>query len=126
MYIKSKNYDAAIQKVRIEVGTIVGCEKDDEAFITLKELPTQAMMKLRDSVKKGESDLMSYMEEVLPEIIVDHNFYVDEQHRMSSKEVTDFIFEKLELTTKVLTEYVNLSFRLSDKGPAEGDTAACS
>lgn len=122
MFIKEKNYDKAIQKVRIEVGTIVGCEKDDEAFILLKELPTQSMMKLRENLGKGEAEFMDYMKEVLPNIIVDHNFYVTEQKKMSNSELADLIFEKLELTTKVLEEYTNLSFRLSKQGTAKRDS----
>ena len=63
MFIKSKNYDKCIQKVRIEVGTLVGLEKDDEAFITLKELPTIDMLRLKDAAEKGEKESLSFFKE---------------------------------------------------------------
>ena len=36
MFVKTRNYDKAIQKVRIVAGTYVGLEKDDQAFLILK------------------------------------------------------------------------------------------
>lgn len=122
MFVKNKNYDRAIQKVRIEVGTLVGCEEDSEAYITLKELPTKDMIELRkQSQANDEGSFIEYMRTVLPHIIVDHNFYQTEQKKMSNEEVTEFIFEKLELTSKVLMEYINRSFRFSNGRPETAD-----
>ncbi len=112
MFIKAKNYDKCIQKVRITVGTLVGLEKDDEAFIILKELPTLLMLKLKDSSQKGENETLSLLKELLPIILVDHNFYEDEngQKKMKSEDVASLIFESLDLTVKVVNEYTRASF----------------
>lgn len=56
MFIKTRNYDKCIQKVRIEVGTLVGLEKDDEAFILLKELPTLEMLRLKEQAGRPGSE----------------------------------------------------------------------
>ena len=110
MFIKSKNYDKCIQKVRIEVGTLVGLEKDDEAFITLKELPTIDMLRLKDAAEKGEKESLSFFKEILPTIIADHNFYETEQKRMDGVAVTALVFESLDLTLKVINEYTKSAF----------------
>ena len=112
MFIKSKNYDKCIQKVRIEVGTLVGLEKDDEAYIILKELPTLEMLRLKDSSERGENETLSLLRELLPTILVDHNFYEDEssKRKMKNEEVASLIFESLDLTVKVVNEYTHASF----------------
>ena len=112
MFIKAKNYDKCIQKVRIEVGSLVGLEKDDEAYILLKELPTLQMLTLKDSAEKGESETLSLLKELLPSILVDHNFYEDEnaQKKMRNEEVANLIFESLDLTVKVVQEYTHAGF----------------
>ena len=115
MFVKTRNYDKAIQKVRIEVDTYVGLEKDDEAFLILKELPTQDMLKLKDT-NGGNTETLTFFKEVMPHIIVDHNFYETEQKKMKNEEVVEFIFEKFDLCTKVLSDYSNASFFTQRKG----------
>ena len=115
MFIKTKNYDRAIQKVRIEVGTYVGLERDDEAFLVLRELPTGDMLKLTGT-NGGDTETLSFFKEVLPHIIVDHNFYETEQKKMKNEDVVEFIFDKFDLCTKVLSEYSNASFFTRRKG----------
>lgn len=109
MYIREKNYSNAIQKVTIEVGTLVGLEEDKEAYITLKELPTLETLKLKDSTDKGE-DILVFFKEVLPQIIVDHNFYENEKKKMTNEDLTEFIFERMAFSTKILKEYSHASF----------------
>jgi len=110
MFIKTKNYEKCIQKVRIEIGTLVGLEKDDEAFITLKEIPTIQMMELKESYEKGEKELMNFFKNLLPSIIAEHNFYETEQKKMSNSDLASLIFESIELTQKVINTYTNASF----------------
>lgn len=110
MFIKAKNYDRCIQRVRIEVGTMVGLEKDDEAFITLREIPTIQMMELKEAYEKGEKQLMCYFRELLPVITVDHNFYVTEQKKMSPSELTDLVFQSIGLTQKIIGSYTEAAF----------------
>ena len=110
MFVRNKNYENAIQKVRIDVGTLVGLEKDDEAYVVLKELPTSEMLRLKDASDGGESAIMDFFKSVLPKIITDHNFYETEQKKMTNEAVTEFIFEKLELSSKVISGYSNAAF----------------
>ena len=35
-YIRKKAYDNAIQKVRVDFGTIIGQEKEEDAYVILK------------------------------------------------------------------------------------------
>lgn len=110
MYIQSQNYDKYIQKVRINVGTYVGLEKDEDAFVTLKEMPTMDMMKLRKVYSQDETEVMNFFKEVLPRIIVDHNFYETEQKKMTTDKLTNLIFESIELSSKVMGDYSSASF----------------
>jgi hypothetical protein len=112
MFIKTKNYDKCIQKVRIEVGTLVGLEKDDEAYILLKELPTLEMLRLKEASEKGENETLSLLRDLLPSILVDHNFYEDEnaQRKMKNQDVAALVFESLDLTVKVVNEYTHAGF----------------
>ena len=109
-YIRKKAYDNAIQKVRVNFGTIVGQEKDDDAYVILKELPTLEMMQLKDAHEKGQKELLEFFKEVLPQIIVEHNLYETEKQKMSNEDVASFIYEKLDLTGKVIGEYASASF----------------
>lgn len=110
MFVRQKQLDNCIQKVRINIGKLVGLENDDECYIVLKELPTLEVIKLKEAHEGGLQKIMEFFKEIIPYILVDHNLYETEQQKMNGKEVADFIFEKSELTNKVITEYSNASF----------------
>ncbi|MCK9482615.1 MAG: hypothetical protein M0R38_12815 [Bacteroidia bacterium] len=112
MFIKTKDYEKCIQKVKIEVGTFVGLEKDEDVFITLKELPTIQMLQLKEASEKGENETLIFLKELLPFILVDHNFFEDESTKvkMKNEEVANLLFESLNLTAKVVNEYTQASF----------------
>lgn len=110
MFVKKRNYDNCIQKVRINVGTLVGLDSDDEAYIVMKELPTFEMLGLRNAQQDGEEGLLRYIKDILPIIIVDHNFYEDENKKMSNDDLARLIFERIDLSTKVINDYINASF----------------
>lgn len=112
MYIKKNDYDKALRKVRIEFGTLIGLDTDAEAFLELKELDTLTTLKLRALADK-QDEVVAYFKEVLPSIIVDHNLYETEDKKMSNKEIANFIYEKLELSTKIMTEYTKAIFRVN-------------
>ena len=111
MYVKKNNYDKALRKVKIEFGTLVGLDTDAEAFLELKELDTLTTLKLRSLADK-QDEVIVYFKEILPNIIVDHNLYETEDKKMSNKDIANFIFEKIELSTKVMTEYTKAIFRV--------------
>lgn len=110
MFVKSKNYDNCIQKVRIEVGTLVGLDNDNEAFITLRELPTFEMLGLKEAYDKGEDGVLRYLREIMPSLIVDHNFYEDEKAKMTNEALTDLIFERVDLSNKIINGYTSAAF----------------
>ena len=110
MFVKKRNYDNCIQKVRINVGTLVGLDSDEEAYIVMKELPTFEMLGLRNFQQEGEEGLLHYIKDILPSIIVDHNFYEDENKKMSNEDLAKLIFERVDLSTKVINDYINASF----------------
>jgi hypothetical protein len=121
MYIKKANYDNALRRVKIEFGTLIGLDEDKEAYVTLKELDTMTILKFKDVSQSGnQSDLMEFFKGVLPKIIVTHNLYETETKLMSNEDVANFIYEKLELTTKVMSGYTSYMFR-SDKSGTDGD-----
>ena len=87
-------------------------QPDAEAFLELKELDTLTTLKLRALADK-QDEVVAYFKEVLPSIIVDHNLYETEDKKMSNKEIANFIYEKLELSTKIMTEYTKAIFRVN-------------
>ncbi len=115
-FVRDKAYSNAIQKIRVEFGTLVGLEDEKEAYIILKELPTMEMMQLNEAHEKGRMELMEFFRGVLPKIIVDHNLYETEEKKMTPEDITAFIFEKLDLTSKVVTEYSSAGFFTRQKG----------
>jgi hypothetical protein len=118
MYVQKKNYGAFLQSVKVNVGKECGMENEEDAFITLRELPTLEMMNLREAYERGEKELIMFFKDVLPAIIVDHNFYEDENKKMSNEEIAELIFQKMDLSSKVIGEYSKASFftRKSKKG----------
>ena len=112
MFIKGRNYENCIQRIRINVGIEAGLEKAEDAFITLKELPTLEMLKLKESSEKGEEETLSFFKGLLPEIIVDHNFYADDDGKvkMENKELSDLVFGSLRLTMKIVEDYTSAAF----------------
>ena len=121
MYIKSKNYDGSLRRVKIEFGTLIGLEEDKEAYVTLRELDTMTTLQLKDVSQKGtQNDMMIFFREILPKIIITHNLYETENKIMTNEAVADFIFEKLDLTSKVMGEYTKSMFRVKPEG-TEGD-----
>lgn len=109
-FVRDRAYQNAIQKVKVEFGTLVGLDTDPEAYIILKELPTLEMMQLNEAHEKGPVALMEFFHKVMPHIIVEHNLYETEDKKMSDKAVTDFIFEKLDLTSKIVSDYAASAF----------------
>ena len=110
MFVRQKQLDNCIQKIRINIGTNVGLEKDDECFIVLKELPTLEVLKLKKAHDEGIEAVMQYFKDILPLILVDHNLYETEQQKMTNEAVADLIYDKNDLTYKVITEYSNSTF----------------
>ncbi|MBQ0070929.1 MAG: hypothetical protein KBS81_03600 [Spirochaetales bacterium] len=109
MFVRDRN-DSWLQKVKVEVGTLLGLGTDEEAYITLKEIPTIQMLELKDSYEKGDKALMEFFRGILPSIIVDHNFYETETKKMESEAIAELVFGSLALTRKVMDTYTQAAF----------------
>ena len=110
MFVRQKQLENCIQRVRINIGKLVGLEQDDECYIILKELPTLEILKLKEAHNEGLGAVMKYFKDVIPYILVDHNLYETEQQKMKNEDVADLIFQKNELTNKVISEYTASAF----------------
>ena len=111
MFIRS-NYNY-ITKVKINIGTLLGCETDEEAYIVLREPTTELAIKLKNASGEGEEGILNFFKDALPKIIVDHNLYEEEGKLMTKADVASLIFENLPLTMKVVEEYSESAFRKS-------------
>ena len=80
-FVRQKAYDNAIQKVRIEFGTLIGLEKEDEVFVLLKELPTMEMMQLNEAHEKGQTELLKFFREVLLGLLLTITFMKREKRK---------------------------------------------
>jgi len=110
MFIREKDYDKFLVKVKIEIGKELGLESDKEAFIELKEIPTIETLKLKEMTSKSEMELIEYFKTILPGIITDHNLYASETVKMTNEDVTTLLFEKTKLATKVIGDYLEKAF----------------
>lgn len=112
MFIKARNYENCIQRIRIDIGKEVGLEEENEAYIVLKELPTLEMLMLKDATEKGEEETLKIFKKLLPAIITDHNFYEDEEgsRKMRTEDIASLIFESITLTMKVVQWYTEAAF----------------
>ena len=112
MFSRKRNYTNCIQRVRLEVGTLVGLDRDDEAYIELRELPTLEMLRLKEASEHGEKETLVVFKELLPHIIADHNFFEDEQGkvRMKDEDIATLVFESVDLTLRVVQGYTEAAF----------------
>ena len=108
-----KNVNNYIVKTKINIGTLLGCETDEEAYIVLREPTTELAIKLKNASGEGEGGILKFVQDALPKIIVDHNLYEEEGKLMTKADVASLIFENLPLTMKVVEDYSEAAFRKS-------------
>ena len=60
-----------------------------------------------------------FFREVLPKIITEHNFYETEDRKMTAEALSDLIFERMDLSGKVIGEYSSASFFTRQKKSEE-------
>lgn len=108
-----KNVNNYIVKTKINIGTLLGCETDEEAYIVLREPTTELAIKLKNASGEGEEGILGFFKDALPKLIVEHNLYEEEGKLMTKSDVASLIFENLPLTMKVVEEYSESAFRKS-------------
>jgi hypothetical protein len=104
-----------IIKTKINVSEFFpGAEPD--MGIEFKELDMLRTSKFQGF--QGDTEKTSaYFLEVLPLVIVDHDFYRDAAHKYDAKEVADIIGARAELCTYVMQQYLeNVLFTRGRKG----------
>lgn len=109
-FIREKDYDNAIQKVRINVGKELNLEHEDDAFVIIKEPSEKEVLEFR--TVKDESERIAVFEKLFRNRIVDHDFYedVNKTKKMANDDVIDLLFEKIDTTNKVISEYSDAVF----------------
>lgn len=111
MFVKSKDYGKYIFTQKIPLGKEFGFETEEEVYITLRELDTKSVLKLKEaSNSESETASLEVFREILPALIVDHNFYETEEKKMNTEEVTELLFEKVTTIGKVLNALKEKNF----------------
>lgn len=109
MFVREKHYDNAIQKVKIQLGTKLGLESDEDAYVTFREPSEKEVLLLK--VAKDDADRLDAFQKVFEESLVAHNFYETESIKMENKAVIELLFEKMDTTEKLIADYSNEVFR---------------
>ena len=110
-YQNKRDRNRAIQKVRIEIGKLLGCETDAEAVIDVREPNEFEILKWREAQQESHLKGAEYFRTLLTDMIVDHNLMEDEKDRMKIPDVVDLICAKNELFDRVLTTWTKQVFR---------------
>lgn len=112
MFYRSKKAHGGLTAWQINIGTLLGEEKDEDAFIVLSELPIGLSMGLRNISRKkdAETAMVKFFAESLPVILVDHNLYETEIERMKNEDVIELLKGKTDIFLHVMSEYTNHLF----------------
>lgn len=113
MFVKSKHYGNYIVKVRIDLSAELGLDPSEDAYIVLRELPTVDVIGLKEAYVKGEREALEFFRERLPDMIVDHNLYEDENKKMDPAGVVALLFERAAAVMKVTNQYSDAIFPTS-------------
>lgn len=111
MYINKRDRFNAIRKVTIQFGTLLNCEKDEDAEIILREPTELEVLQWRDAQAEGTTKSMEKFREILVNLMVSHNLMEDENEKMTNEDVVSLIYEKTEIISKVVTEWSDKVFR---------------
>lgn len=99
-----------IQKVTLNIGTFLGCEKAEDAHLTLRETNYLETLALKKAATEGEEGLAKYMKAVLPSVLLEHDIYKTADVLATNEEVCELIFSKMELGDFVAGEYFKAVF----------------
>lgn len=109
MYQRNKKPYGGLETVKINVGLILGEEKDEDAFIVMKEPKVE--MSLIIKREKGTDSTASLFLNMLDDLIIDHNLMETETEKMTNKDVAELARSKTKLGLHLLTEYTKALFR---------------
>lgn len=86
-------------------------ETDGDVYIECRDLNVEEYCKIAEAKDDENKSLLAF-KEVLPNIILKHNFYEEEDKQMSNDEVVKVLWNKAMLFKSVFTQYLTFSFRL--------------
>ena len=118
-FVRTRDYKNIIQTVKVEIGTRLGQEKDEDVFVVIKEPSTEISLQLRKAAEKGEEEVLSCFGANLTKLIVEHNLYETETELMSNDAVSELLLEKTEVFSRIASEYTESVFH-SHPNQAEG------
>jgi hypothetical protein len=123
MYVKSKHHDGYIKKAKILLGQF--CDQSEaDVFVTLREMTMAQKLSFNSVVKSGDSEgIWKTFAGMLPDLVVDHNFYEDEAKPMDRQAVVATIMEREDVALYMLEEYKVRVMGLpsGEKTPAKSD-----
>lgn len=110
-YVNKRDRENAIIKVKIEFGTQLNCEHDEDATITLREPTELEVLKWREAHQEGDYAAMAQFKELITDMTISHNLMEDENEKMTNEAVIDLIFSKTGLAEFVLQKWTDAVFR---------------
>lgn len=119
MFNRSQKAYGGLNATKVNIGTFLGEDKAEDAFIVLSELPIDKSLKLRKVVPEGEESLVEFFSELLPSLLVQHNLHETETELMKKEDVVALIRGKTPLFLHVMNEYTNSLFPTPPSKSAE-------
>ena len=111
MFIRSEKPYRGLNTTRINIGTYLGEEKDEDAYVVLAEMPIDITIQLREKdAAKNFNELAMIFKEALPRLIVVHNLHETKEELMTAQDVADLISAKSKLMTALIPEYLHNLF----------------
>lgn len=111
-YVNKRDRGNAIIKVKIEFGTKLNCEKDEDAIITLREPTELEVLKWKEAHEDGTYAAMAQFKDLLNEMTISHNLMEDDEtgEKMTNEAVIDLIYSKTELAEYILRKWSEAVF----------------
>jgi hypothetical protein len=96
---------------------------EEGVYITLREPNTTEMLKIKaalaDKIDDKEEGYFRLYEQLLPNVITDHNFYVDEKTKIDNKSLTAILFSRISVIGLIMRKYNEEIIFLSTRGKKE-------
>lgn len=107
MFQRSKKPYGGLETVKVNVGKILGEEKDEDAYIVLKEPEFKLTLDLQ---KAGGTEAGNAFLDALGGLIIDHNLMETETEKMTNEAVAEFAKNKTKLGVHLLDVYTTALF----------------
>lgn len=111
-YVNKRDKANAIKKVKIAFGERLGCDKDEDAEIIVREPTEMEVLTWRAASKDSETNGVVNFKDLLVGTLVSHNLMEDENEKMTNEAVADLIYEKSELTAFIMETWAKSVFTI--------------